>query len=83
MNEKEVELLEENLIEFELNDDISLIYSETNNNWYILDYSDNLNEEIIEDEKNDIFLKEDFTFKDVNITLSEFQSFKEKILLLK
>jgi len=77
MKRDDVSVEYEELVEFELDEDYSILYSRTKNIWFIEDYSEDGRITILEDLKENILMKETFFYKDKEITIEELNEYKD------
>lgn len=63
MKKEDIVVEHEYLIEFEINEDFSILYSKTNDIWFIEDYSEDCKITILEDLQEGIPMKEVFLIK--------------------
>lgn len=73
----DIQLLEEEVFEFELNEDISVIYVSSIEAWFIEDHGEDDRMTLIEDTREDISLEKDYPYKGVIITVDQLDSYKK------
>jgi len=79
MKREDVTIEQENLTEFEMNDDFSILYSQTKDIWFIEDYSKDGRITILEDPSNGLSMEDIFLYEDFEITKDRLDSFKELV----
>lgn len=79
MKREDVSIEYEDLVEFEFHEDFSILYSHTNDIWFIEDYSEDGKITILEDLSEGIPMEETFLYKDVEITKDQLEKYKKII----
>lgn len=67
----------EDITEFELTEDFSVLYSHTADVWLIEDYSEDGKITLLEDLSLGISMEETFLYKDVEISLEQINNYKD------
>lgn len=77
MKKEDITLEYESLVEFEITEDFSILYSHTADVWFIEDYSEDGKITFLEDLSEGIPMEEIFIYKDVEITEEQLEKYKE------
>lgn len=79
MKREDVSVEYEDLAEFEVHEDFSILYSHTYDIWFIEDYSEDGRITILEDLKEGIPMEETFVYRDQEITKEQLEKFKDVV----
>lgn len=77
MKKEDITIEHESLVEFEITEDFSILYSKTSEVWFIEDYSEDGKITILEDLKEGIPMEETFVYKGIELSSDLINNYKD------